>query len=124
MLLLSIARAKTSHVRIRKETQYIVGHTAEDPMVFRDHRGNYHMFYEANILLNDGRTVQRERRKRPQIVIDPKRPGVPLALVAGVTGCPKGMFPGGHQGGGDLRSYSFLVRPNSNGHYCGKALIV
>ena len=56
--------------------------------------------FESNILLVSGDTIQCERRERPQMIMDPKRPGVPLALVSGVTGCPTGMFPN-YRGGDD-----------------------
>ena len=56
--------------------------------------------FEANIELADGKTLACERRERPQMLLDPQRPGVPLALVSAVTGCPKGAFPG-YKGGDD-----------------------
>ena len=116
-----------------KKGKPIFGHTAEDPFVFKDHRGNFHMLmnampfqcvpkvrqgghswssdgikwseprvgaFEANVQLSDGKILACERRERPQMLLDPERPGVPLALVSGVTGCPKSAFPG-YKGGDD-----------------------
>jgi len=98
----------------------IFNHTGEDPSVFTDHRGNYHMLFNAlpykcqpklkqgghswsldgvnwseprvgafdtTIQFTDGSSMTCERRERPQMVID--KDGKPLALVTGVTGCPR-----------------------------------
>ena len=100
----------------------IFGHTGEDPSVFQDHRGNYHMLFNAlpykcvpkfqqgghawstdginwstprvgafdtTIQFTDGTSMKCERRERPQMVLD--KDGKPVALVTGMTGCPKGL---------------------------------
>ena len=102
----------------------IFGHTGEDPSVFVDHRGNYHMLFNAlpykcvpkfnqgghawsndgvnwnsnprvgafdtTIHFADGTNIKCERRERPQMVVGAD--GRPLALVTGMTGCPKGLI--------------------------------
>ena len=101
----------------------VFGHTGEDPHVFVDHRGRYHMLFNAlpyrcrpkfeqgghawsadgvrweprprigafdsTIRFTDGSSVQCERRERPQMVVG--EDGRPIALVSGVTGCPKAL---------------------------------
>ena len=100
----------------------VISHTGEDPSVFRDHRGYYHMLFNAlpykcvpknqqgghawsldginwssprigafdtTIRFTDGSSITCERRERPQMVIG--KDGKPLALVSGVTGCPKAL---------------------------------
>ncbi|KAL9179538.1 hypothetical protein ACHAXT_008828 [Thalassiosira profunda] len=100
----------------------IFAHTGEDPSVFRDHRGNYHMLFNAlpykcvpklqqgghawssdginwsaprigafdtTIRFTDGSSMTCERRERPQMVTG--KDGRPVALVSGVTGCPKAL---------------------------------
>lgn len=102
----------------------LFGHTGEDPSVFMDHRGNYHMLFNAlpykcvpkynqgghawskdgvtwnvnprvgafdtNIQFTDGTGIKCERRERPQMVVGAD--GKPVALVTGLTGCPKGLM--------------------------------
>ena len=97
-------------------------HTGEDPSVFKDDKGRYHMLFNAlpykcvpkwqqgghawsldginwsaprlgafdtTIQFTDGTNMKCERRERPQMVIG--KDGKPLALVSGVTGCPKAL---------------------------------
>ena len=99
----------------------IFDHTGEDPSVFKDHRGNYHMLFNAlpykcvpkllqgghawstdginwstprigafntTIQFTDDTSMTCERRERPQMVLDKDKK--PIALVTGVTGCPRG----------------------------------
>lgn len=102
----------------------LFGHTGEDPSVFVDHRGNYHMLFNAlpykcvpkfqqgghawsndgvnwsarprvgafdtTIQFTDGTSIKCERRERPQMVVGTD--GRPVALVTGMTGCPKGLM--------------------------------
>jgi hypothetical protein len=101
----------------------IFGHTGEDPSVFVDHRGNYHMLFNAlpykcvpkfqqgghswstdgmnwsaprvgafdtTIQFTDGSSMKCERRERPQMVLD-NNTRRPIAMVSGVTGCPKAL---------------------------------
>jgi len=105
----------------------VFGHTGEDPSVFMDHRGNYHMLFNAlpykcvpkwqqgghawsvdgvnwspqprigafdtTIQFTDGSSIMCERRERPQMVVGSD--GRPVALVSGVTGCPRALDAGG-----------------------------
>ena len=102
----------------------LFGHTGEDPSVFIDHRGNFHMLFNAlpykcvpkfqqgghawskdgihwstsprvgafdtTIQFTDGTSIKCERRERPQMIVgvDSK----PVALITGLTGCPKGLL--------------------------------
>ncbi|KAL7522082.1 hypothetical protein ACHAWX_006767, partial [Stephanocyclus meneghinianus] len=102
----------------------LFGHTGEDPSVFVDQRGNYHMLFNAlpykcvpkfqqgghawskdgvnwsdrprvgafdtTIQFTDGTSIKCERRERPQMVLGTD--GRPVALVTGMTGCPKGLM--------------------------------
>lgn len=112
----------------------IFSHTAEDPMIFRDHRGHYHMLmnvfpgactpkdqqgghawsrdgvtwseprvgaFITTISLSDGSYIKCTRRERPQMIMDPDRPGVPLALVSGLVACPPQSFGPAYKGAGD-----------------------
>jgi hypothetical protein len=116
----------------------LFGHTGEDPSVFIDHRGHYHMLFNAlpykcvpkfhqgghawsrdgldwsdnprvgafdtTINFTDGTSIKCERRERPQMIIgENKRP---VALVTGLTGCPKGlMSKGDNLNSGDAKFY-------------------
>ena len=102
--------------------ELLFGHTGEDPSVFRDHRGYYHMLFNAlpykcvpkfqqgghawsldgikwstprigafntTIQFTDGSGMTCERRERPQMVLDKDKK--PIALVTGMTGCPRAL---------------------------------
>jgi hypothetical protein len=107
----------------------IYQHTSEDPSVFQDTRGNWHMLvnalpggcnpklqqgghawstdgitwseprtgaYNTTMMLTDGSSMTCNRRERPQMILDPVK-GTPLAMTAGVVGCPAfGVNKGGN----------------------------
>ena len=45
--------------------------------------------FDTTIQFSDGTSMKCERRERPQMVLD--KDGRPVALVTGMTGCPKGL---------------------------------
>jgi hypothetical protein len=46
--------------------------------------------FDTTIQFTDGTSIKCERRERPQMVLGAD--GRPVALVTGVTGCPKGLM--------------------------------
>jgi len=117
----------------------IFSHTSEDPSVFVDKRGNYHMLvnalpggcspklqqgghawsrdgvnwseprvgaYNTTVKFSDGTEMTCGRRERPQMV--QAADGTPIAMFAGVTGCPP-IDGTGYKGGKDCFTLAQLM---------------
>jgi len=107
----------------------IVDHIGEDPYIYKDKRGNYHIVYHdmqgsdlgghafsqdgkkwyngnvpcytGEIRFEDGTSKKFKKRQRPQLIV---QDGIPLYLYTGVT-------PGGYTGD---YSYTFAQEFNQN----------